>query len=350
MFSRNLRYYRLKNALSKKALAARLNLTPAVLSDYENGKRIPDVHLLESLADVLGATVTDFLVVRNDKLTFRHGKLSEDASLPAIRRDYVYEFIEEYFSRFMTVVEILGLGVLPPSPTTEVLSFTGDPEVNATSLRRHLGLFPTGPLDDLTRILESRGILLCVSNISYYGFSGLSGYVNDYPYIVVDRHLSPARTRFVIVRELFRLMFSRPIDMGNARFCRLIAASASAFLLPKEDLIRKLGTRRTVVAEDMLLAAQQYRVSMSSLLQRAQSLGIVSARLVKSFLATLSPELDEAGLSREAPVLFEQLVYRAVTEGKISMSRGAELLRIPTVVLRLKLSTFDDCVSDSLSL
>ncbi len=34
-------------------------------------------------------------------------------------------------------------------------------------------------------------------------------------------------------------------------------------------------------------------------------------------------------IERETPVLFEQLVYRAVNEEDISVQRGAELLKVP---------------------
>ena len=116
MFSKNLRYYRLKNSMTKKELAEKSNLTSMAITNYENGTRNPSMDILKKLASVLNVRVSDFLAVRNNNLVFAHGEFRKASTLPVAKQDYVRESVEEYFSRFYTAVELLGGEVLPEAP------------------------------------------------------------------------------------------------------------------------------------------------------------------------------------------------------------------------------------------
>lgn len=117
MFCKNLRFYRLKNAMTKKELAEKSELTPMAITHYENGTRTPNMEVLKRLADALGVRVSDFLEVRNENLVFVSRRISENHQrFPVAKQEYVRESVEEYFSRFYTVVELLGGEVLPDAP------------------------------------------------------------------------------------------------------------------------------------------------------------------------------------------------------------------------------------------
>lgn len=80
MFSKNLKYYRIKNSLSKKEFAERINVTPMAITDYENGVRQPSMDILKLMAKELGVRVSDFLSIRNENLVFRHGEFRENST------------------------------------------------------------------------------------------------------------------------------------------------------------------------------------------------------------------------------------------------------------------------------
>ena len=333
MFSKNLKYYRLKNAMSKKELAQQLHVSPMAISNYESGKRKPDMELLKKMAKVLGVRVSDFLSVRNENLVFCHGDFRKKSTLTVNQQEYIRESVEEYINRFMTVVELLGGDVLPEAPSAGSLQLTNDCETDATSLRRHLNLAVDGPIDNLIEILENKGIVVYVCDINNDKFSGMNGFVNGRPYIVINNNMSPERNRSTIVHELSHLMFRWPNDMEDSSVEELATAISDAFLFPKTDAIRELGVRRTVISKDMLLVAQEYGVSMLLLVKRAQLLDIISKSVAKQFYITASSagwrKSEPVRIEKEAPTLFQQLVYRAVNENEISMQRGAELLKIP---------------------
>lgn len=333
MFSKNLRYYRLKNSMTKKELADKCGLTPMAVTNYENGSRTPSMDILKKLALVLHVRVSDFLAVRNDKLVFSHGEFRKASTLPAAKQDYVRESVEEYFGRFYTAVEVLGGEVLPEAPECHALSMTGDVEEDARAMRLHLGIAEEGPVNGLITILENKGILVYVCDIGSNKFSGMNGFVNDRPYIVVNGSMSPERNRSTIAHELAHLVFAWPDGMGEKETEDRATAIAGAFLFPKKDAVRELGIRRNSVTKDMSLVCCEYGISMFLLVKRAQIAGIISKEAAQRFYVKASSlgwrTSEPSRIEMEKPNLFDQLVFRAVSESEISIQRGAELLKIP---------------------
>lgn len=332
MLSRNLKYHRLRNAMTMKELAEQINVSPMAISNYESGKRRPSMDLLKQMASVFDVRVSDFLALRNEKLVFTHGDFRKNTTLTVGQQDFIHESVEEYFGRFMTVVDLLGGKALPDAPSTHVLPLTDNSEHDAISLRKHLNLSAEGPIDSLVGILENKGILFFACDLDNDKFSGLSGFVNNRPYVVVNKNMNTERNRSTIVHELAHLMFKWPEDMEERNIEKKATAISGAFLLPKSDAIRELGVRRTLIAKDMELVAVEYGISMFMLVKRARLAGIITQSLEKDSYIMFSKmgwRKDEPSrIENEKPVLFEQLVCRAVNEKEISIQRGAELLKV----------------------
>ncbi|MBO4364262.1 MAG: ImmA/IrrE family metallo-endopeptidase [Clostridia bacterium] len=331
MFSKNLKYYRLRKQMSKKELAEKVNVTPMAITNYENGDRKPNMETMKALAKALDVRVTDFLAVRNGQIVFSHGEFRKSNSLSAEQQEYVREFVEEHFSRFMTAVEILGGDVLPAAPQCHALSLSDDAEENAAALRAHLGFAESGPIEDLTGKLENKGILVCECKVNNK-FSGMNGFVDGRPFIVLNPEMNPERNRSTIIHELAHLMFSWPEDMEEKAIEKMATAIGGAFLFPKTDAIRELGIRRSAVTGDMILVAREYGISMLLLVKRAEICRILPSTAARTFYVAAARAGWQTGepsrIPAEKPALFEQLVYRAVNEGEISVQRGAELLGV----------------------
>lgn len=144
------------------------------------------------------------------------------------------ESVEEYFSRFYTAVELLGGEVLPEAPECHVLSLVGNIEDDANAMRKHLGIAEDGPVNDLITTLENKGILVYVCDIEGNKFSGMNGFVNDRPYIIINGRMSPERNRSTIAHELAYLVFAWPEHMDEKRsriycyrYCRRIFVPSS---------------------------------------------------------------------------------------------------------------------------
>lgn len=338
MLSKNLKYYRLKNRMSKKALAEAIGVTPMAVTNWEDGSRRPGMETLSALAKTLGVRVSDFLAVRSGNITFRHGEFRKNASLSKTEQEFVRESVEEYFSRFMTVIEVLGGEVLPAAPECSALPLSQDDQANALALRAHLGFSPDGPIEDLIGKLENKGILIFECPVDNPAFSGMNGFVGDRPYIVLNPAVTSERKRSTAVHELAHLMFVWPEELTGEEVEARATAIAGAFLFPEKDALRELGVRRSSVTGDMVMTAKEYGISVMMLVMRAKLCGIISESAAKTFYVWASGagwRTSEPGrIAPEKPLLFEQLVYRAVNEEEISVQRGAELLKQPFAVVR----------------
>lgn len=333
MFSKNLKYYRLKNAMTKKALAEKSGLTPMAITNYENGSRTPGMEIINKLATILNVRVPDFLAERNDKLIFSHGEFRRTKSLSSASQEYIRESVEEYFGRFYSVIDILGDKVLPEPPACHSLEISGDAENDALNMRRHLGIAEEGPLKDLIGLLENKGILIYVCDIDGGKFSGMNGLVNDRSYIVINGKMSTERNRSTIAHELAHLMLRWPDDMDEDSIEKYATMVSGAFLFPRHDALRELGVHRSSITNDMSLVCQEYGISMLLLAKRAEVTHIVTKETARKFYmkaGSMGWRTNEPSrIDREKPELFEQLAFRAVSEEEISVQKGAELLHMP---------------------
>lgn len=338
MFEKNLKYYRLKSGMNKKQLSEACGLTPMAISNYESGKRKPDMDTINRLAEVLGVHVVDFLASRNTGLVFTHKDFNKSPSLTKEQQEYVKESVEDYFSRFFDSVECLGGNPLSDIPCCNSLQRSESYEDSADNLRASLKLQKEGPIYDLVGILENKGFLICELDIENRFFSGINGFVNDYPYIAINKNMKDEQKRFTIAHELAHLMFKW--DEGNHEHNEWEASAiAGAFLITKNDLIRELGVRRSSITKDMIMVCEEYGISMFILVRRASQIRIIPGSAESGFYTwTIQSGWKDNEPSRirkkEEPRLFRQLVFRAVNEEGVSIQRGAELLRIPVAEMR----------------
>lgn len=334
MFNKNLKYYRLMKSLSKKELADKIDVTPMAISNYESGNRIPEMDIMKKIAEVLGVRIADFLVVRNANIQFCHNEFRKGSSLSKEKQELVRESVEEYFSRFMDSVEILGGEVLPNVPQCHTLKITHNVELDALALRKHLNFAADGPIDDLIGKLENKGFLIFLHEIEDDKFSGINGLVNDRPYIMLNKKMTTERNRSTLVHELAHIIFDwDDVGLTEKQIEDYATAIGGAFLFPKTDVIRELGIRRRFVSKDMTMVAIEYGISMMMLVKRAEICNVISKSTARDFYFRASQhgwrKNEPSRIADEKPLLFEQLVYRAINEDEISIQRGAELLKIP---------------------
>lgn len=333
MFSKNLKYFRLKNSMSKRDLANAVDVTPMAITNYENGDRLPDMDIMKRLASVLGVRISDFLIVRNENIQFSHNEFRKSSALSKQKQEFIYECVEEYFSRFMDSVEILGGDVLPEAPKCHTLSITHNSEQDAKALRKHLNFAEDGPIEDLIGKLENKGFLIFVQCMDD-NFSGVNGFVNGRPYIMLNKNMTTERNRSTLAHELAHLMFQwGKAAMPDDEIESYANAISGAFLFPQLDVVRELGIHRRFVSKDMEMVAKEYGISMLMLAKRAELSNVINLSAAKHFYMIASRlgwrKSEPTRIEPEIPSLFEQLVYRAINENEISIQRGAELLKLP---------------------
>ena len=325
MFSKNLKYYRLKKQISKAELASMVGISPMSITHYENGDRRPDMSVIKLLAKALDVKTADFISSRNTNLVFVHGEFRKNSNMAKARQEYIRESVEEYFNRFYEVLEYLGGETLEKSVELGCIKLSGDVEKDGMNLRKHLGFSSSGPISRLVEQLENKGILIYMLEDENRDFNGINGTINGRPYIAVNRNMTSERIRTTIVHELAHLMFdwnSMKIE-DNEKYSTAIAGS---FLFPREDVFRELGISRKAITTDMYMVCKEYGIAMSLLVVRAHLCKVISDTVYTKYFRQ-NGKNENSRIEKEESTLFEQLVYRAVNEEEITIQKGAELLK-----------------------
>ncbi len=331
MFGKNLQHYRLKRGITKSELAKQCGLTSMAISNYESGKRKPDnMEIIKRLAAALDVKVMDFLEPWRDGLSVEFAEFRKQHGCTVKSQEYVRSSVEEYLNRFYTIIDVLGEKVLPNPPVCHSLELLDNVDTNAHHLRQHLQFALIGSVGKLIEGLENLGIIVFEIEFSEHKkFSGMNGFVNGRPYIVLNKSMPSTVKRSTLAHELAHLMFNWSDFTGDVE--ETATAIGSAFLLSKKDAIRELGLHRNRVTRDMFSVCQEYGISSMLLVTRAKVCGIISGSSAKSFYIKANQlgwrDHDPIIIAEEVPTLFEQLVFRAVNLEEISITKGAELLK-----------------------
>ena len=161
----------------------------------------------------------------------------------------------------------------------------------------------------------------------------------ELPVIVVNDQFPLERRRLTLAHELaHRLIDSETLsDKDEEKAANLFAG---AFLVPRDHLLREVGKHRNALGYRELIDLKRiYRVSGAALLMRLRQLDVISeSTLVYAFQSIARGWRSQEPYELEPPkergrqeraLRFERLCYRALAEGLISLSKAAELLRLP---------------------
>lgn len=346
MFERNLKYYRLKNNMTKKQLAEKCGISPMAISNYEKGLRKPDMDIVNKLAKNLNIKVADFLSPVMPDLVFNHAEFRKTSKVTAIEQEYIKSSVENYFNRFFNAVDCIPEDVLAPPVVSHLIDSTKDSEKDAKAIRKLLGFNDKGPIRNIVLNLENRGILVFNLDIQNKYFSGINGTVNNYIYIAFNKNMTYERQRFTIAHELVHAVLKVKLD-SNREIESYVNAVAGSFLIGKEDLFRELGIRRSKISYDMKFICEEFGISLATLVMRANSVGIMSNSFKKSFFINYNKEkyrnVDTVNKDKSVePHLFDQIVYRGISENEISINKACELLALPYEVIVNNLKNFEE--------
>lgn len=336
MIGKRLSQARTAAGLSMRALAGRADLSAMAISKYEAGKATPSSGVLLRLGKALGVPVEYFF--RPAQIQLEEVEYRKHRKLPVKVQTKIEGDVREQVERFFELKEVLPAGPIssfrmPERLLAHINSIDAIEDI-ADKVREawQLGV---NPITDLTDTLEERGIIvLQTAELHKNDFDGLAAIINKVPVIVVGLGWPGDRQRFTLAHELGHLLLkgrlANHLDDEKAanRF-------AGAFLVPKSEVIKELGQRRTwLEPRELYELKKTYGLSMGGWLHRAQDLGIIAGSCYKDlykFFAVRGWNKKEPGhqYPNEELKLFPQLVFRALAEDLISESKAAELLRLP---------------------
>lgn len=257
---------------SQADLAARLDVTPAAVSQFETGVTKPGAEALGRMTSALGVPVEFFSL----PVTETH-----DGFFRSLRRTSVSHRRRAralaHIAHDLAVAAVapeLPLVQIPQIPVSGLQAPREELEEIATQVRREFRI-PGGPVTDVVRVLEERGILVIRLPLDTADVDAFSLPFHDRPVAVLGTDKNDrARSRFDAAHELGHLVVHGDQIWGVKEVEQQAHAFAAAFLMPAEDIRDELPDRADWPS--LFELKQKWQVSLAALLMRARNLGCMS--------------------------------------------------------------------------
>lgn len=332
---------------TKQDLAGDLDISPAMIGQYESGVSLPRAEHIPSMARSLDVP-REFFATGRPQTSLESGDafFRSLRSTTAKQRAKATAYTEQLWELVNAIEKYVRLPDvdLPGFEGGEIApgSFSKDPTTAAQQLRAAWNL-GNSPISHVVRTIESHGIVAIlvpfveseVARIDAFSTMSLSR-----PVIV----LSPSRAndvhrhRFTAAHELGHLVLHGGQTAGDAKLEREADRFAAEFLTPS-TVIHDLLPRRLDFGRLGRLS-DEWGVSIKSLVYRSRELGLLSDPTARRAYIRLNQLTDEGAIviqpvhqfAGEVPVLLKQAVELAETRGLTISMLAKELAWKPARV------------------
>jgi Zn-dependent peptidase ImmA (M78 family)/transcriptional regulator with XRE-family HTH domain len=348
--SQNTRRLRVAQRLSQKELAERSGISVPAIKNLETAKNEPRMNTVQAIARALQVPLKDLFVPVRELRTVRFRSTRRMRS-----RENILADVSQWLDDFNYLENILGDHKLFLLKDMRKCCKRNDPSKAAGLCRAHLDLSDTEPIHDICGLLEHAGIKVLPLATASDGFWGLSLSEEDGgPAILVNiwDRISVERRVFSAAHELAHLIL-HPHAYDVSKLVEDDKEETEANLFAGHFLMPDVGFRKEwneaagLHWVDRILKVKRiYRVSYKTILVRLLDHGVVDKSIWAKFNVAyqqrfhrkLSYKEEPQGIDRGEPFglqrfdfyedRFSRLTRQAVEEDKISLTRGAEMLRV----------------------
>jgi Zn-dependent peptidase ImmA (M78 family)/DNA-binding XRE family transcriptional regulator len=372
----NLRRIRESKGFSQSQVADRAGISRVAYRNIEIGKSTPKVSTLQNIVSSLDVKLQDlFTPIRMlEKVRFRSLKKMTS-------RDSILTEVARWLDDFNYLQDLLGRSTNYKfkdlvSELSSMDEGTDRAMYAAEKARKILKLTEKEPIRDIAGLLESSGIKLYPLSLASDGFFGLSVAEEDGgPAIVVNvwERISVERWIFSAAHELGHLLLH--LDAYNVKESEEDKAQedeantfASFFLMPEKAFKTEWDDTYGLSLVDRVFKVKQiFQVSYKTVLYRlSETQGnsvwgkfqvAYKARTGKTLGLTDEPQALSPDKLQQSEVLrskephslspscfiedcLSRLVREAIEKDKITMSRGAEILRLDFQAMRERINSW----------
>ncbi len=330
--------------LTKVALAEMIGVSPAAISQYENGPQSPRSDVLDRLCDKLGFPRMFFLrpsiTSDSDPVFWRSNAsatlIARERSSP--RLQWLKE-IRAYHSEYFDFPKLeLPVFVLPEDfrdiKTRQIDDFAQQ--------CREWWNFGSGPIPDLLLELENSGVVTARIHVAADTLDAFSQWSSSWgsPYIVLGRDKASAvRSRFDAAHELAHMLLHRRVDprrVNSKTDWKILEQQANrfaaAFLLPAKSFVDELWSP---TLDSMLSRKERWKVSVAMMIVRCEHLGIVDQDQTKRLWINYNrrgwrgEEPFDNAIRFEEPRIMRRSFEALVDEGVKTREQIVEELSLP---------------------
>ena len=329
-----LREARLAQRLNQAELARRVGVTRQSISAYELGTKTPEPSIMRTLSTSLEQPIGFF--TRGDLPTFGppsanfYRKVGPDTKRRNVACATYADWLAQIAYAFDSWVNYpeANIPTFAPESAAEHTYSEDEIERAAEEVRKCFGL-GLGPISNVLRLLESKGVIACRLKIPGERIEAFSFWRGERPFVfLASEKESAARSRFDVAHELGHLCLHRWVsaeDIEDTKLLKIVEREADrfagAFLLPRKSFSNEIYSPRLIAFVDL---KRRWKVSIQAMVYRCKDLGVFDEQQVVNLYKQISrknwrtrePLDGENGLPFEDPLLLSK-VAKMVLDAKI---------------------------------
>ncbi len=334
IFARRFKNARIMKGYSVEALAHEIGdgFSKESIAQAEKGQMALSSATLIAFAKALDQPVDYFFrpfALKFEPIKFRKVK----SRLPANQEARIQERILDLVERYLSIEEICHAEIQFSSPFQTPISTPEQVKAAAERLREEWAIGKDG-IVRVIDLLEEHGVKV-IEIEDLPSFDGLCTMVNDrYPVIALNQSFCSERKRFTALHELGHLMltFAQTVsEKDEESLCNLFASE----MLILEPIFKQfLGKKRRDISYQELRSIQkQYGISCDALMYKAKDSGVITDQRYKTYCiqkntnAFFKERVEQSIYPDETSERFVRLIYKALSDEQITLSKAASLLR-----------------------
>lgn len=326
MFSANrLAVARKRRQLTKKDLAVKAGITPLTLTRLDGDSAgQPSEETVAALAKALGYPTEFFYLDDCEELATEAVSFRSLSSMTARQRDAALAAGSIAFLLDDWITKRFDL----PKPSLIDLR-DEDPVTAAGVLRSHWGI-GARPVPDMLKLLEAKGVRVFSLSEANKNVDAYSCWRDGVPYVFLNTFKSAERSRFDAAHELGHLVLHIHGASGNRDVEREADKFASAFLIPRGDLVGHLPKVHNLA--QLVESKGRWGVSVAALARATFDAGHISDWHYRELCRQMSVlgyrSKEPNGRERERSTLWQK-VFEGLWKDRMTKDHVAKAINIP---------------------
>lgn len=280
--------------LTQRALANGIGQNPRIISDWESGKKFPDLRELEKLAKI--TTLPENFFLRPQTCQPDHTEypmffrsMASITKCMRERSEVRLRWTQEISHSLQRWVDLPALNI--PQIDTKDYHEISDQDIEGLANEcRKAWKLGDGPISDVMLAVENAGIVVARDYMKTVKMDGVSNWseLDNRPYILVAREKETCvRSRMDVAHELGHLVLHQHMSsnvLNKKEHFKEIERQAfyfaAAFLMPSEGFISEIFS---LTPEALSTLKNRWKVSIAAMMMRCRHLDIVNEDRAETF-------------------------------------------------------------------